>query len=253
METRKKNARVFSTSCPIAVISNRAPYQLIKKPSGQLASEKTVGGLVSVLDEVMCQTGGIWIAWGEKGQISQGTVVPVEGPKYSLSLVSLTDQEVKNFYQGFSNRVLWPLSHYFLDRCHFRTEYWKSYRGVNEKFAAVFRESSKDQELVWIHDFHLSLLPELVRQDRPDSSIGFFWHIPFPDSPVFRVLPWREEILRGLLGSDLIGFQLPAHAENFLQSVEDVIRVPVDRKHRVRGPNSKGGGFSRRHRLSQME
>jgi trehalose 6-phosphate synthase len=230
MEKPKTNVRPFSISRPIAVISNRAPYQLIKKPSGQLVSEKTVGGLVSVLDEVMCQAGGLWIAWGEKGDIAQGIGVPVGGPKYSLSLVSLTDQEVRNFYQGFSNRVLWPLSHYFLDRCHFRTEYWKSYRGVNEKFAASFREHFTGRELVWIHDFHLTLVPGLVRKERSDCSIGFFWHIPFPASPVFRVLPWREEVLRGLLGSDLIGFQLPVHAENFLQSVMDVIKVPVDRK-----------------------
>jgi len=213
----------------LTVISNRGPYQ-IKEGSEGLSYEKNGGGLVSVLDEIMRQTGGTWIAWDEKGQSPELVGIPQDGPRYSLRAITLTEQEVNHYYHGFSNRVLWPLSHYFLDRCHFRTEYWDGYKRVNEKFAKAFREAYEDQDRVWIHDFHLTLLPSLLRKERANLSIGFFWHIPFPASPVFRILPWREEILRGLLGSDLIGFHLPLHAEHFLQCVEDVLKIPVDRE-----------------------
>jgi len=221
--TLQKDAR-------LTIISNRAPYQL-KRKFGQLSCEKTVGGLVSVLDEIMRQGGGTWLAWGETGEIPARIGIPIDDPKYSMSLVELTDLEVRNYYQGFSNRVMWPLSHYFLDRCHFRSEYWKAYRGVNEKFANAFELGSNAHENIWIHDFHLTLLPSLLREKHRDLSIGFFWHIPFPSSPVFRVLPWRKEVLRGLLGCDLIGFQLRSHAANFLQTVEDVFKIPVDWKN----------------------
>lgn len=212
----------------LTIISNRGPYQ-IKEMFGKLSYERNAGGLVSVLDEILCRAGGIWIAWGEKATAPTQIRIPADSPRYSLSLIPLTNLEVDQYYHGFSNRVLWPLSHYFMGRCHFRNEYWNGYREVNEKFAAAFREGSDNQELVWIHDFHLTLLPSLLRKERSKLSIGFFWHIPFPASPVFRVLPWRAEVLRGLLGSDLIGFQLPLHAEHFLRSVEDVLGVPVDR------------------------
>lgn len=216
------------TSRLLTIISNRSPYQ-IKEKFGQLSYEKNTGGLVSVLDEIMRTAGGTWIAWGEKDNLPQQVGVPPDSPRYSLRLVSLTDTEVQNYYHGFSNRVLWPLCHYFLDRCHFRSDYWKSYVGVNEKFSRAFQNIPQDPDLIWIHDFHLTLLPARLRTQRSNLSIGFFWHIPFPASPVFRVLPWREEILRGLLGSDLIGFHLPLHAQNFLDCVKDVIGVPVDR------------------------
>ncbi len=213
----------------LTIITNRAPYEL-RKRSGKASYEKTVGGLVSVLDEIMCQGGGTWIAWGDTSGAVERVEVPVEDPKYSIQLIQLTDQEVRNYYQGFSNRVLWPLSHYFLDRCHFRAEYWKAYESVNKKFARAYTSGARNQDSIWIHDFHLTLLPGLIREEHRSLSIGFFWHIPFPSSPVFRVLPWRKEVLRGLLGSDLIGFQLHSHADNFLQSVEDVLGIPVDRE-----------------------
>lgn len=218
------------TDGPLTIISNRAPYGL-KNKSGKPIYEKTVGGLVSVLDEIMCQVGGDWIAWGEGAGSTAQVGVPAGNPKYSMRLIQLTDQEVKNYYQGFSNRVLWPLCHYFVERCRFNIEYWKAYEGVNRKFARSFSASSQRHDSIWIHDFHLTLLPGFLREDRQNLSIGFFWHIPFPSSPVFRVLPWREEVLRGLLGSDLIGFQMNLHAENFIQSVKDVLKVPVDQKN----------------------
>lgn len=213
---------------PLTVISNRAPYQL-KRQAGRVSRQRNVGGLVSVLDGMMRDGGGTWIAWGD-GEDSQVAVdVPPEEPKYSLRLVTLTAQEVQDYYYGFANRVLWPLAHYSLDRCHFHGGYWSGYRTVNEKFAAAFGDLATGRGMVWIHDFHLTLLPALLRARSDDLAIGFFWHIPFPASPVFRVLPWREEVLRGLLGCDLIGFHLGLHAQNFLQCVEDLLHLPVDR------------------------
>ncbi len=177
----------------------------------------------------MCQRGGNWIAWGEDLGSSAEIRVPEGDPKYSMRLIQLTEQEVRNYYQGFSNRVMWPLCHYFVERCQFNNEYWKAYDTVNRKFAKTFISQFDDQSSIWIHDFHLTLLPGMLREARHNLSIGFFWHIPFPASPLFRVLPWREEVLRGMLGSDLIGFQLKIHADNFLQSVEDVLQLPIDR------------------------
>lgn len=159
------------SACPLTIISNRAPYQ-IKKNSGQLTCEKNVGGLVSVLDEILCQAGGTWIAWGEKEGAPSRVGIPLDKPKYALRLIRLAEQEVQNYYHGFSNRVLWPLSHYFLDRCHFRAEYWSTYQAVNQKFAEAFTESSSDHDLVWIHDFHLTLLPALLRKERLNLSKG---------------------------------------------------------------------------------
>jgi trehalose 6-phosphate synthase len=212
---------------PLTIVSNDNPYHVQEK-FGRLSYDKNSGGLVSVLDEMMRRTGGTWISSGEKDNFPEEVGVPLDNPKYSLRLVSLTDLEVKN-YQGFSNRVLWPLSHYFLDRCHFRNDYWKAYESVNEKFSHAFQTVPKDPDLVWIHDFHLTLLAGMLRQQSKSVSIGFFWHIPFPAPPVFRVLPWRKEILHGLLACDLIGFHLPLHARHFLECVSDVVGVPVDR------------------------
>jgi len=122
----------------------------------------------------MCQGGGTWVAWGEAAGTVERVDVPVEDPKYSIKLIQLTDQEVRNYYQGFSNRVLWPLSHYFLDRCHFRTEYWKAYESVNHKFARAYSSGARSQDSIWIHDFHLTLLPGLIRGENRGLSIGFF-------------------------------------------------------------------------------
>ena len=185
MERGEDKPRSVSLGRPLTAISNRAPYQL-KRQHGRLLCQRNVGGLVSVLDEVMGQSGEAWIAWGEKGDVPDWVGIPPDNPSYALRLIQLTDQEVQHYYHGFSNRILWPLSHYFLDRCRFRNEYWSAYQAVNEKFAAAFREGCKDQDLVWIHDFHLTLLPGLLRRVRPGLSLGFFWHIPFPASPVLR-------------------------------------------------------------------
>lgn len=220
--------RVQYIERPVTIISNRAPYQP-KRRFGRISYEKTVSGVISILDEIMCHAGGTWIAWGEGAEVPQNLKFPLDDPKYYLRLIQLTGLEIRHYYEGFSNRVLWPLSHYFLNRCHFRSEYWEAYQEVNKKFAQVYKELSEDRDIVWIHDFHLSLLPSLLREEEQRLSIGFFWHIPFPVCPVFRILPWRKEILRGLLGSDLIGFQVPLHAENFLQAVEEVLKLPVDR------------------------
>lgn len=213
---------------PLTVISNRAPYQ-VKTKLGRISFEKNAGGLVSVLDEVMRQAGGSWIAWGDTPEASSSMGVPADDPRYRLSFIRLSDQEMRLYYQGLSNRVLWPLAHYFLERCHFRSDFWKTYCSVNEKFARVFLETS-DSTRVWIHDFHLTLVPELLRRERRDLSIGFFWHIPFPPPSIFRVLPWRAEVVRGLIGSDLVGFQARRDAQNFLDCVEDILGLRVDRQ-----------------------
>lgn len=172
MERRENEANNFLLGQPLTIISNRAPYQL-RRQQDRLLCQKNVGGLVSVLDEMMCHAGGTWIAWGEGEGVPTRIGLPPDEPRYSLHLIPLTEQEIQNYYHGFSNRILWPLSHYFLDRCHFRTEYWSAYQVVNEKFAQAFMEAPSDHDLVWVHDFHLTLLPGLLRKKRPNLSIGF--------------------------------------------------------------------------------
>ena len=139
-----------------------------------------------------------------------------------------TERDVSQYYYGFSNRGLWPLSHYFVGRCQFRADQWQSYQRVNATFASTLLEELQDNDFVWVQDFHLTLVPALTRRARPDAKLGFFWHIPFPEPSVFGVMPWRDDILRGLLGSDVIGFHLESYARNFLACVERFLGLEVD-------------------------
>ena len=133
--------------------------------------------------------------------------------------VFLSPKEVEDYYNGFSNRAIWPLFHYFTSACSFKESEWKVYEEVNRKFYKEIIRLARDPDQFWIHDYHLMLLPRLVRKRYPQNAIGFFLHIPFPSSEIFRILPWRNEILEGLLGSDLLGFHTYEYARHFSSSV----------------------------------
>lgn len=206
----------------LIIVSNREPYSHESTKKG-IVCKKNIGGLVSALDSLMIKRGGKWIAWGSGNAdftINNGVVnVPPDNPKYVLKRIRLSKREISNYYYGFSNRVLWPISHYFLEKCNFSPKYWKSYYKVNKKFANAVLEEM-DDEMIWIHDYHLALVPKFIRNARDDAKIAFFWHIPWTSWEIFGSLPWRGEIMEGLLNSDLIGFHTDGHVKNFIECVK---------------------------------
>src|SRR4029079_12844576 len=155
--------------------------------------------------------------------------VPPSDPAYTLRRVWLTPDEEKGYYYGFSNEGLWPLCHIAYVRPAFREQDWLQYRAVNRKFAdVVSREARSDRPLVFVQDFHFALLPALLRAKVPGATIAAFWHIPWPNSETFGVCPYKEDLLRGLLGADILGFHTRYHCQNFLATVERYIECQVD-------------------------
>jgi alpha,alpha-trehalose-phosphate synthase [UDP-forming] len=219
----------------LIVVSNRAPVEMVRTSAG-VRAVRTVGGLAGALDDALRARGGLWVAWvGPHGgdAVEAGTA----GLAYPIRAVRLKEREVNNYYGGFANQGLWPLCHAFPNRCRFQSTYWTAYRQANERFAAVVQAVTKDGDLVWVHDFHLCLVPGLLRAAGIRARIGVFWHIPFPPPTVFGICRWRAELLLGLLGADLIGFQTEADARNFLDTVRQFLELPLgDDPPRVRLP-----------------
>lgn len=210
----------------LIAVSNRQPYEHHWE-NNQLVCTRTDGGLTSALDPVLRRCGGTWIAWGS-GPADRDVVgpdmsveVPPDSPAYRLRRVWLTPDEIKDGYLGYANQVLWPLCHITLDRITYLKAFWPAYRSENLHFAdAVLEELDREPGQVWIHDFHLALLPSLIKAERPTVPVSVFWHIPWPSPDVWRILPERREVLLGLLASDVIVFQTSSHVEAFLQCVQ---------------------------------
>ncbi len=217
----------------LIIVSNREPY-IHKKTGLSIRVERPAGGLISAMDDVLRATGGIWVAWGS-GSGDRDVVdsknlmlVPPGNPSYMLKRVWLSPKEVDNYYHGYSNQVLWPLCHITLDRVYFRKRFWEDYRKVNGAFADAVIEETGNDSIVWVHDYHLCLVPGILRGEKPELTIAHFWHIPWPDWSVFRVCPQSKEILEGLLGNDLIGFQIPLFVKNFLDCVKECLDADID-------------------------
>lgn len=217
----------------LIIVSNREPY-IHKKVGSGIKAERPAGGLTSAMDDVMKAIGGKWVAWGsgsgDKDVVdSKGRVaVPPENPSYTLKRVWLNQNMIDNYYHGYSNQLLWPLCHITLDRVYFRKRFWEDYKEANRLFADAVIEEAGIDSVVWVHDFHLSLLPELIRERMPELTIAHFWHIPWPNWSVFRICPQSKEILEGLLGNDLIGFQIPLFVKNFLGCIEESLDADID-------------------------
>lgn len=213
------------------IVSNRLPLQL-NLEDGELQMKPSVGGLATGMKSVHKDGNGIWIGWSglTEEELDENIAKKVKqlAAKEKCVTVGLTQYDVDNFYYGLSNRALWPLFHYFMEYTEFEKEYWESYKTVNQKFADVVLEHVEDGDQVWIHDYQLFLLPELIRQQKPGVSIGFFLHIPFPSYEIFRSFPWREELLLGILGSDLIGFHTYDYERHFLSSIKRILRLDVN-------------------------
>jgi trehalose 6-phosphate synthase/phosphatase len=212
------------------ILSNRLPVQL-QISQGSIEAIPSVGGLATGMKSVHQDGESLWIGWS--GLTREETPEDLEGEidkalaGHGCLKVPLGKEEVDGFYFGFSNRTLWPLFHYFMEYSEFELSNWEVYEAVNRKFAeAVLAEAGQD-DVVWVHDYQLLLVPEMVREQRPELSIGFFLHIPFPSFEIFRTLPWRMEILRGLLGADLIGFHTYDYERHFLSSVRRLLGLEV--------------------------
>ncbi|WP_297792046.1 bifunctional alpha,alpha-trehalose-phosphate synthase (UDP-forming)/trehalose-phosphatase [uncultured Eudoraea sp.] len=208
------------------IISNRLPVQL-QISNGSINAIPSVGGLATGMKSVHTGGDSLWIGWSglTDEEIPKELILKIDKAlaKHGSSKVNLSEEEVNGFYFGFSNRAIWPLFHYFLQYAEFKLDHWLTYKSVNRKFADAIIEKASEEDTIWIHDYQLMLVPKMVREKRPKLSIGFFLHIPFPSYEIFRTLPWREEILEGLLGSDLIGFHTYDYERHFLSSVRRLL------------------------------
>jgi len=220
----------------LVVVSNREPYLHVRADRGPTCI-RPVGGLTLALDPILRACGGTWIAHGSgsadrETADSQGRLpVPPDSPKYTLRRVWLTPTEEECYYDGFANQGLWPLSHVAYTRPRFLREHWENYASVNRKFAqAVKEEVGTDPATVFTQDYHLALLPRLIRREIPQALVMHFWHVPWPNPEAFRICPWKAEILDGLLGSHLMAFQIQYHATNFLDTIDREIEARIDRE-----------------------
>ena len=211
----------------IIFISNRLPVT-VSKENDTLAYQKSIGGLATGLKSYHENSDSIWAGWPG---ISAEEVSTEEKERvrkhlkesYKCLPIFLSEEEVDQYYYGFCNKTIWPLFHYFSNKTEYEFETWDAYQKVNEKFFNAIDPFIGDEDVIWIHDYQLMLLPQMIKEKYPNTQIGFFLHIPFPSFELFRLLIWREEILRGILGADLIGFHTYDYVRHFLSSVRRLL------------------------------
>ncbi|MFX1465917.1 MAG: bifunctional alpha,alpha-trehalose-phosphate synthase (UDP-forming)/trehalose-phosphatase [Promethearchaeota archaeon] len=209
----------------LLIVSNRLPIS-IKKTENKLDFKRSVGGLATGLSSFYKSYESLWIGWPGI------TLEDIEGKENEVNVrlksegfypVYISQQDIENYYEGFCNKTIWPLFHYFTQYAKYDEISWRSYKQVNEAFFEVIMKVAEPDDVIWVHDYHLMLLPKLIREEIPDATIGFFLHIPFPSFEVFRLLPWRKEILNGLLGADLIGFHSFDYVRHFNSSISRLL------------------------------
>ncbi len=224
------NGRLF-------VVSNREPY-VHQRQGKEIVCVVPPSGLVTAIEPVLRATDGVWVASGS-GSEDRATVdefdrvrVPPDDPRYTLRRVWLSAEEEAGYYDGFANEGIWPLCHIAHTRPIFRASDWEMYKAVNHKFAEALLHEMEGNEnpLVFVQDYHFALLPRLIKNARPDARVAIFWHIPWPNPEAFGICPWQAELLDGLLGADLIGFHIPLHCNNFLDTVDRVLESRTDRE-----------------------
>ncbi|PRB34648.1 trehalose-6-phosphate synthase [Arthrobacter sp. MYb23] len=231
--TKKPTASTFD----FMVVSNRLPVDRISDDNEESGWRRSPGGLVTALAPMMTKSDGAWVGW--HGAPDE-TVRPFSHEGMDLIPVQLSSDDVELFYEGFSNATIWPLYHDVIAPPEFHRTWWDSYRKVNRKFADAVARHAADGATVWVQDYQLQLVPRLLREARPDLKIGFFNHIPFPPPEIFAQLPWRREIIDGLLGADLLGFQRPSDAGNFMRSARRFLGASVKQQQvHVKGPNGE--------------
>jgi trehalose-6-phosphate synthase len=226
----KEEVKKILADKALIVVSNREPYMHVH--SGKdIKVIVPASGMVTAMEPILKACGGLWIASGtgdadrESVDRHNKVAVPPDEEKYILRRIWTSAEEEEHFYYGFSNEGLWPLCHLAHTRPVFRAEDWKYYKSVNQKFANAVIEETKhiEQPYVLVQDYHFALLPEMIRKERPDAIVAIFWHIPWPNPEFFSICPWQQEILRGMLGANLIGFHTQFHCHNFLETVNNSI------------------------------
>ncbi|MEA3192889.1 MAG: hypothetical protein QOD26_1222 [Betaproteobacteria bacterium] len=221
----------------IMIVSNREPYLHVRRKDNVVEIQRPASGLVTALEPVMRACSGTWIAHGA-GSADRDTVdendhvmVPPERPSYRIRRVWLSEEEEKGYYFGFANEGLWPLCHIAHTRPTFRAPDWEYYKTVNQRFAEVVVDEARTEDpIILVQDYHFALLPRMIRERLPRATIITFWHIPWPNPEAFGILPWREEVLDGMLGSSILGFHTQFHCNNFFDTVDRYLEARVDRE-----------------------
>ncbi|MRG96862.1 bifunctional alpha,alpha-trehalose-phosphate synthase (UDP-forming)/trehalose-phosphatase [Polyangium spumosum] len=214
----------------ILLVSNRLPVT-VKVEHGEVLVTRSPGGLATGMKGPHERSGGLWLGYpGDIARLAPDQRTALEARLEELRYVPLhlSSGEVSRYYEGFSNGVLWPLFHYLLDRIPLGDRDWESYRRVNERFAELVAAHYREGDVVWVHDYQLMLVPGMLRKKIPNARIGFFLHIPFPSAEVFRILPWRAQILEGLLGADLVGFHTLSYMRHFASALLLVLGFEAD-------------------------
>lgn len=237
MPTKDNLERIVRTKLKdyrFIVVSNREPYEHFYR-DGRIEWRRSAGGLVTAVDPILQACSGTWIAWGSGDADSDAVdendhvAVPPDTRKYTLRRVWLDKEEENGYYHGFSNQTLWPLCHVVYVRPLFSETDWEYYKKVNDLFArAVIDEIGDERAFVLIHDYHLALCSKKIKEERPDVPVAQFWHVPWPNPEVFRICPWKLEILEGLLSNDVLGFHIVYHRDNFIKTVDLEVESRID-------------------------
>ncbi len=243
--SRIQKALGFATSAPattlsahmaaarrkLVVVSNRGPLRS-QVVSGKRRWVRSAGGLVTALDPVLRGRGGVWVSADEHDDPHE---LEVDGPDlgYETASVKLKRSVADGFYRGVSNALFWPLLHSFPPTMRMAEAPWASYETANRRFAEATLTHSKARDLIWVQDYHLMLVPGMLRAKRPRARVGWFCHVPWPNPDMVEILPWRKRVLDGLLGADLLGFHTPQYVDNFLSCVERLTDHRVDRRRRL--------------------
>ncbi|HTB23382.1 MAG TPA: trehalose-6-phosphate synthase [bacterium] len=220
----------------LLLVSNREPYMHVRRGDA-VECIRPAGGLTIALDSMASACQATWICQGggdadfevtdERGRVK----VPPNRPTYWLRRLRIDAAEEKGFYEGFCNATLWPLCHVCYVRPKFDSSDWELYQAVNRRFADAVLEEAEPGSIVFLQDYHLALVARYLKRARPDLTTVLFWHIPWPNPEIFRILPWKKELLDGMLANDVVGFHLPYHAQNFLQTVDQELECQIDREH----------------------
>lgn len=221
----------------VVIVANREPYIHERKSDGSIEVRHPASGLVTALEPVMHACSGVWVAHGS-GSADRDVVdagghirVPPEEESYSLRRLWLSKEEEAGYYYGFANEGLWPLCHVAHARPTFRTEDWRYYQDVNQRFAnAACEEVDSEDPIILVQDYHFALAPQMIRERLPRATVLTFWHIPWPNSERFAICPWRKEILQGLLGSSILGFHTQFHCNNFMECIDRFLETRIDRE-----------------------
>ncbi len=226
-----------STNPRILFVSHRSPH-IFHDQDSYLKLQLDmggVGGVAATIGTALQMLGGLWVSGssGNQQALQRRIVASSDSAHYELKFIELSSQDITDYYYGFANCALWPLCHSFPDRCFFYPSQWQAYKRVNLKFADSILEELSLGDVVWIHDYHFGLVPQLIRQRRPHVCIFYFWHIPFPDIETFSLLPWSRSLLGGLLHTSMLCFHIESYTENFFHCVEEMLAASVDRENGI--------------------